>query len=505
MIRNVIFGVLRSALVFPVPFVLTPLILRKIGVRGYGTWAVFLTINNMTSLADLGLVGTLSKYVAEYHAQRDYPALSRLLSTGIALFTLLCLSLVFLLWVGSNLLVAVLFRGSSLEPAALVLLFRYFLILVGANILILLFSSVTSGLQRMDLTNVATAVNVLTAAVLGGFFLIRGWGLAGLLYGYIGAAVLTLLIYIVLVRKLLPQVVLNPLRMDSAEARRIFSFSLRLYLTSAASAIHNQVEKLLLALFVGVSAAGWYDIASDVALKVRGAIALVLAPVLPAAAELNAQRDDRRLEELYYRSHKYLAFVGVPAVCFVATISSRFVRNWIGPNLLMVAPPLSVLVLVNFLNLTTGPGFLIFAGMGRLGAGMRSAMLGIALNVILSLALVYRYGFAGAVVGTSISLVVASAYFLYLFHHQTHFSVWRLLREGYMKPVICSLVLSGVVLALRTVASSSWLGLASQGLALAVAYAAVLLCSRFFDQYDWSKLEALLPVVRRVRRSVRVA
>src|SRR6266404_8706201 len=44
-IRNVIFGGLRSVLVAPVPFLLTPLILTKIGAGGYGTWAVFLAIN----------------------------------------------------------------------------------------------------------------------------------------------------------------------------------------------------------------------------------------------------------------------------------------------------------------------------------------------------------------------------------------------------------------------------------------------------------------------------
>src|SRR5512135_298806 len=77
-IRNVLFGGLRYVLVLPIPFVMTPLILHKVGVAGYGTWAVFLAINGLTSLADLGLVGTLSKFVAEYYARRDFNALSKL-------------------------------------------------------------------------------------------------------------------------------------------------------------------------------------------------------------------------------------------------------------------------------------------------------------------------------------------------------------------------------------------------------------------------------------------
>src|ERR1700737_4958588 len=97
-LRSVLFGGLRSLLVAPVPFLLTPLILSKIGAVGYGTWAVFLAINGMTSLADLGLVGTLSKFVAEHYARRDYVALNRLLNTGLAVFGALSFVVVGLLW-----------------------------------------------------------------------------------------------------------------------------------------------------------------------------------------------------------------------------------------------------------------------------------------------------------------------------------------------------------------------------------------------------------------------
>src|SRR3984885_1865013 len=87
--RSVVFGGLRYVVVAPIPFVMTPFILHRIGVAGYGTWAVFLAINGLTSLADLGLVGTLSKFVAEYYARQDFVALARLLGSGLTLFLLL--------------------------------------------------------------------------------------------------------------------------------------------------------------------------------------------------------------------------------------------------------------------------------------------------------------------------------------------------------------------------------------------------------------------------------
>jgi len=43
--------------------------LSRIGVKGYGT-GLFLGYQQHESLADLGLVGTVSKYVAEYHSRK---------------------------------------------------------------------------------------------------------------------------------------------------------------------------------------------------------------------------------------------------------------------------------------------------------------------------------------------------------------------------------------------------------------------------------------------------
>jgi O-antigen/teichoic acid export membrane protein len=505
MMRSVMFGGIRYVFVAPVPFVMTPLILHKIGVAGYGTWAVFLAINGLTSLADLGLMGTLSKFVAEYYARRDFPALARLLGTGMSLFVLLDFLIGTTLWGASPRLAEMLFHGSAVPRTELVVLLRCFLIVIAANILTQLFASVTTGLQRLDLTHMVSAANVLLGAFLGGLLLLRGWGLRGLVYGYIGSGILTVVIYAIIVRRLLPQVALNPLRFNRTEARKMFGFSLRLYVTQAAVAVHNQVEKIFLAMLVGVGPVGWYDIASDVALKVRGAIGLILSPVMPAASELNALGDETRMRELYYRTHKYLALFGVPVVCYVVAISNRFVELWLGPNLRMIALPLSVLLVVNFFNLATGPGFLIFAGSGCMRPGVQSAILGMVLNVVLSLGLIYKFGFAGAVLGTTASLIPASVYFMSMFHRRTGYSVSQVLQEGYLKPMFCSVLILAVLFAIRPAKGLSWFGLVGMVVAFGGFYSTAILLSRFFDEYDWNKMESFIPAARYLRRVSRIA
>ena len=499
-IRNAMFGGLRYLFVAPIPFLMTPFILHKIGVGGYGTWAVFLAINALTSLADLGLVGTLSKFVAEYYARRDFIALDRLLNSGLTVFLLLAFVISSALWGSAPLFANLLFRGSAVPRTELITLFRWFLLVIAANVLTLLFASVSTGLQRLDLTNILSAANFFFSALFGAILLWAGWGLRGLVCGYILSGILTVAAYVIIVRQLLPQVALNPLHYDNAEARKMFGFSLRLYVTQAAVAVHNQVEKVFLATLVGVAAAGWYDIASNVAIKVRGAIGFILTPMLPANSELHALGDEHRTKELYYRTHKYLALIGIPAVFYIAVISNRFVELWVGSGLRMIAIPLAVLVAVNFFNLTTGAGFVMFAGRGYLKPGLQSAVLGIVLNIFLSVILIYKFGFAGAVLGTAASLVIASVYFMWMFHHETGYAFGRLLRDSYLKPTLSSLAVMAVILAVHPAKNLSWFGLVALGILFGTAYSAVILMSRFFDDYDWSKIETFVPVARHARR-----
>jgi O-antigen/teichoic acid export membrane protein len=504
-IRNVFSSGIRVFLLIPVPFVMTPLILHKVGSAGYGTWAILVALNNLTSLADLGMVGAVSKYVAEYYAHRDFRSLNRLLTTGLAIFSALAIGMGLLIWCGSPLIVQHLFRGSPLRMPELVALVRTFVLVIGANVLTMLLSSVTSGLQRLDISNWISTINVLGAALVGGTLLLRGWGLRGLVIGQVCSAILTLALYIVAVKRLVPQTVLDTRNIDLAEAKKMLNFSLRLYITQAAVAVHNQLEKFLLAWFAGVAAAGWYDIASDLVLKLRGMIGLVLGPVLPAASELDARSDQQRLADLYFRAQKYLAFFGFPLVFYISVVSSKFVELWVGPKLAFIAMPLAVLIWVNLYNLLTGPGFLIFAGRGILKPGTRSALVGLGMNVFLSVPLIYRFGFPGAVVGTSVSLVVASTLFLYLFHSYTEYSFRRLLRGAYMKPFATAAAFALPLWLVLRASSPSWSLLIVLGTVFVALYLISLFLNSFLDEYEWGKIEGLIPAVRHFRRVIPIA
>jgi len=179
--RNAIYNGVRLLLLAPLPFLVIPFFLKKLGTSGYGTWAVFVAASGITSVADLGLVTTLSKHVAEFYALKDYRALGRLISTGVVLYLAIASLLSVILWVASPFLIAVLFRGSPASAHELQILWRYLILLMFANTLTMSFSSVVVGLQRMDLSTGINSLNLLASAGFSVLFLGWNWGLRDML------------------------------------------------------------------------------------------------------------------------------------------------------------------------------------------------------------------------------------------------------------------------------------------------------------------------------------
>jgi O-antigen/teichoic acid export membrane protein len=500
--RNVIYNAARSILLAPLPFLLIPYFLKKLGSAGYGTWAVFLAMNGMTSLADFGLVASISKHVAQQYALKDFRALGQLISTGIVLYLAVACAVAGILFAGSRVVLPVLFRNSPLSPEVLVVLWRFLILLVFANILTLLLSSIVVGLQRMDLSTGISSLNLVLSAGLSVIFLRADLGLRGILYGYVSAAWVVTLVYAYVVWRLLPEVQLRLAHCRWQVAREVLSFSVKAYVTQVAVAIHNQIEKFYLASFVGVVSVGWYEISSDLALKLRAIPGLVLAPVMPAASELDARNDTGRIMNLYLRAHKYLALIGIPLVVYTMLVAKRFVVLWIGSSYSFIAWPLSILLAVNFINLMTGPGFLILTGRGKLRPGLYSAILGIVLNLTLSLFLIRSYGFRGAVIGTSLSLCLASGFFLIEYQLETKSPLSDLVRKAYLKPVISSLLVVAALLVFARSVETTWVTLFAGALVFGGAYLMLLLVLRFFDSFDLKIVEKFLPIPRIARRFI---
>jgi O-antigen/teichoic acid export membrane protein len=499
-IHNVASGLIRLVVIAPVPFLLTPFLLRHLGTQGFGAWAVFLSINSLTSLADIGVMGTLTKHVSEHYTLQDYTNLNRVVNAGILIFLGAAVLGVLTVNLASGFLISTFFRSVRVPLDQLQFVIHLLTVSIALNLLTYPFSSVISGLQRLDVVNLLWALNAIITAVSAALFVSLGLGIEGLVYAIVLTSSVLFVLSVGTARHLLPQLRVRPTSVRWSDIRELSAFSTQIYVVQMATAVYIHTEKLLLAHFTGLTPAGWYDIANDLAMKIRNLPALLITPLMPAASELDARQDDIRAQELYYRAHKYLAFVGTGVFLVVALLAHRFVELWLGPGFTGTARALIVLTGVQIGNLAAAPALLMLIGKGILRPAVRFALVGMTATLIVSTTLIARFGFTGALYGTSVSVLGAASYLVFLFHKETGYARRTLIRI-YAKPILLGLFLGGFSMRLFPIGSFYWGEMIGLSLAIALVYGLVLVLLRYFDALDLRIVERFIPVPEVLRKS----
>ena len=504
--RGAISSVLRKVIVAPISLLLIPFTLYKVGVAGYGTWAILATIINLAWLMDPGLGPTVTKYVAEYSGTNNISEIRRVLDASCAICLFMSAAASCILWFCSHAIIREFFRGPDAPPASEILsLWPLVLLCISVFLMTAPFLSVINGRQRMDLTNVLIFAAELFSPLVTVVFLLLGAKVRGLLAAQLLTSSFILVGSIVIARRLLPSVIPNPFRCKLATVRKIVSFSVPLYAGYIMVTLQGQLEKLYLARFVGVVPVGWYSVASEGALKIKRGPDLLLGPVLAAASELDAVKEQHKLEELHFRAHKYLALTAVPLVVFAVVTAKTLVSLWVGGHLSVIAFAFALLVIGNLFPQMGSPTYFTMVGRGILRPAVYTALLATVLNIVMSYIFIKRWGFAGAALGTALPMIISTIYFFIMSSKYFEVPLYQILRRAYLKPLVCSVAAVSVVPAIGLLKLHIWQSLAVEMIAFAAIYLGGLAVTRFFDSFDFAKAESHLPFLRLARHIVPVS
>jgi len=70
-----------------VSFFLSPFLVRHLGNSAYGVWILLVSLTGYLGFLDLGIRGAVTRYIAKFHSEGDHDRLSRIVSSGLDMFT----------------------------------------------------------------------------------------------------------------------------------------------------------------------------------------------------------------------------------------------------------------------------------------------------------------------------------------------------------------------------------------------------------------------------------
>ncbi|GAB5537197.1 MAG: hypothetical protein Rubg2KO_34460 [Rubricoccaceae bacterium] len=407
--RNALAGAVQTVLSAGLMFVFYRVILDAVGADGLGVWSVVLATTNAARVSELGLSGSAVKYTAGRLARGDQDAASRIIETTVLTVAVLIAAAAGLAYLGIEAVLPAIIPEEGLSDAYALLPYAcvsFWLTSIAGAL-----QSGLDGCGRIDLRNaIVFGGQVLYVGL--GVWLVQERGIVGLALAQIAQGVGLVAAVWIGIRIALPGSPIVPRRWDRALFREMLRYGLNFQALSLLRMLFEPTTKVLMSTFGGLTAAGFYEMATLLVTKLRALVVAAQQALTPEIAFMQ-ERQPERVNAAYARANGISGYVTVPLFAGVI-VSAPFVSHlWVGhyePLLVVFVVVLAVGWLVNTL---TGPAFFLLLGTGEMRGVVRSHVTIALANAGFGAALGWAFGAIGVALGWALALAAGAVHLLW--------------------------------------------------------------------------------------------
>jgi O-antigen/teichoic acid export membrane protein len=386
-----------------------PVYIRVLGIAGYGLIGIWMTLETVANLIDLGLSPTITREIAACSTRpggaQDARDLVRTLEVGYWMIGLViggivisCASPIAAHWLRSN----------QLPPDTL----RRAIVLIGILILcrwpLSFCCGGLTGLERQVLlSGISTAYAYLRS--LGSVFIllfisptIFAFFVFQIAINVVQTAVLTILLWRCLPAGRTP-------RFRPELVRRIWRFAGGNTAITLVSLLVSELDKVVVSVLLPLESFGYYVLGSRIAAGLSIGSSPLFTAVFPAFSRQVASGNERKLADLYHRASQLMSVLVLPVALTVIFFARPLIFAWTGKEL--VAERTSLIAAL----LTTGSAFGCLVSVpyalqlayGWTRLAFWSNVFALCVSIPLLLILTRYFGAAGA---ASVWLIVNASY-----------------------------------------------------------------------------------------------
>ena len=434
-----------------VAFVLTPVILRRLGDEAFGLWVLVTTIVNYYGLGDVGVRASILRYVSRQTALGDKDGVNTIVATAFYFYSCLCLLFIGLSFVLAGCLPRFFTVGGNLVQP-----FRHLFLLAGiiqgVCFPLMLFGASLQAAARYDLVytlriaRLLVRVGALVVALRagGGLFLV---GAAALLPNLLFHAA-----QVPLAMRAFPEINLHPRWVRKSVLHDMFRYGLVSFAVGAGENLRNYTYPVLIGKFLMPAAVTIFSLPARLLSPLVEGIGTMTEIINPISSQLEAHNDFGTLRKLVQLSVQSSFMILAPFVVFLLLFGKELLSLWVGPHYASAYPLLVLLTLGLGTSATQCSAQSMLFGMGqhkklvwyRLGEGLSIVLIG---SVCLRI-----WGLVGFALVIAMTLMFTSL--MLLPRHlcsilDLPFGAY--VREACLKPCIVVLPTAGTLVILRSV------------------------------------------------------
>ena len=387
--------------------VLVGYVARRISVVEYGVLLLAMSLCAMMYILDLGLSTLLVQaYIAA--VKEGDERFANLLST--AFVALIGLGTVGLLVVAA---LALRVPGPFHIPLEYVRRASIVFVLVAAatqvRLATLALECAYEAFHRFDRINQVQCVTATGRVAATLVLLAQGYGVVGLAAVQVVVSSLRLLVFCIALPWSVPAADLDVRRFDWNLLKPMLGSGVWAVMDNSARQLASVSDSLILGVFGSVSSVAVFGLGGKLPAQLSNIVSTGACVILPSLAKCHSDGDQRQLQRVYLNA-QILVFTGVlPVVALGCVCAQPLILLWLGSAYIGAAAVMQWLLLAALSLAIECPSYLLLYACGEVKTGARIAAVESIANVLVSLALVSRYGAVGLAAGTAITHILINA------------------------------------------------------------------------------------------------
>ncbi len=409
-LKNVSYGFLSFAIPILFSVFITPVIVKRLGVTDYGVYILANTIIGFLGLLDLGLTGGLNKYITEYYSQKNNDGLKKIMDAANSLYWLIGLfGLAVFAILGKFFLPIFHIQGLSQTHILAVFLLAGMIFFVNSANSV--YTTVPAALQRFDIVHKINLAQLAFFNIGALILVVFGFQLKAIMLANLLTLLVLSLAFRIYSKKLLPQMHLG-FSWQKQEFKKMYGFGIFAALADISISAVNNLDRLLIPIFLGPVQLSYYSLPGNVAQKTTTVTGSLGGMFFPLSTSLFAQGQIERLGLIFRRIVRNLSVLAAATTVSIMLFGHKILQYWLSTDfaeagagvLLVLAPTYYILALFGTLY-----NFLLGTGKQKFLAFWSVAMA--LINVILLILFMRPFG----IIGAAWAYLLSALPILYLF------------------------------------------------------------------------------------------
>lgn len=476
---------------------LTPYVLGCLGEAEYGVYKTIASLSSALMVLDIGIGGTVMRYVASYRAKKDEEKIPNFLFMMFFQAIILC-ALVgvvgIIVGMSINSIYHNTFADSQLQKAKL--LFTLMIINMGFHIVENVLNGIITGYNRFAFGNGLKLIRLLSRIILIYFVLPLVSDSLVLVVIDLSLTIIFLVIEVLFVKFML-HIRIRFSKWDSALFFESGKYTLLMFLTSIAAQVNNNLDNVVIGAIKGPNLVTIYSMGLLIFSTYEHLSTSVSGVMLPTVSNIIEDNNASiKLERLVIRAGRIqFVFLGAVVVGFIC-IGKEFIHLWLGKSFDDVYIITLILMIPSLFELCVNVCLAILRAKNMLT--FRTIVLSIStvLNAIITIILVRYWSYIGAAIGTATSFIIGSLIIMNVYYIKVLGLNMAMIYGSIVKRTWVCLVAAAVpVYILSRYIRGNWASFIVKVVVFAIIYSVALL------KYGLDKTEINnLPIINKIIR-----